>query len=49
MPGLSAQPRSTLFLEPLDDRADSGLRIVVVQGAFSILQNNPERKALLFI
>jgi hypothetical protein len=49
MPGLSAQPRSTLFLEPLDDRADSGIRVVVVQGAFSILQNHAESKALLFI
>ena len=49
MPGLSTQPRSALLLEPLDDRADSGIRIGVVQGAFSILQNHPERKALFFI
>jgi hypothetical protein len=49
MPALSAQPRSALFLEPLDDRADGSIRIGVVQGAISILQNHPERKALLFI
>jgi hypothetical protein len=37
------------LLQPLDDRADGGVRIVVVQGAFSILQNHPESKALFFI
>jgi hypothetical protein len=47
--GLSAQPRSAPLFEALDDRANRRVGVGVVQGPVSILQNDPERKALFFI
>jgi hypothetical protein len=49
MLGLLTQARSASLLETLDDCSERGVGISIVQGAGSILQNNPERKAFLFI
>src|SRR5512134_61920 len=49
MLGLLTQARSASLLEALDDCSERGVGISIVQGAASILQNNPERKAFLFI
>jgi hypothetical protein len=46
---LSTQPCSALFLEPLDDGTDRSVRIGIVQGPVSILQNDAKRKTLFFI
>jgi hypothetical protein len=49
MLGLLTQSRSASLLKTLDDCTERGVSISIVQGAASILQNNSERKAFLFI